>query len=205
MGMSGRIRQTSSAQHRKQRQEDRWQSHNLPRYRAGCAASSVLSAASISAVQRQALADDISGIRGNRHFQKLVSLQRSGDPAQEGAIASLQAKEQLLEYIVPQLQGKKPNEKGNAGLEAIKTAAEAALETKIGKQVQKKDKRFLFSKDGIPVSIMLGTTAVAAMVANATKIPSIPIPLFDSMKLTLDIQGSLNRPEGVMAMFELRF
>jgi hypothetical protein len=175
-----------------------WQrSENLP--------SGSLSVASIPVVQRQALADDISEMRGNGHFQRLVSLQRSGDPAQEGAIASLQAKEQLLEYIVPQLQGKQPAEKENVGLEAITATAKAALETKTGKQVQKKVKRFLLSKEGVPLSIMLGTTAVAAMIANAAKVPSIPIPLSDNMQLTLDIQGPLNHPEGVMATFELKF
>ena len=161
--------------------------------------------ASIPVVHRQSLADDISGMRGNGHFQKLVSLQRNGDPAQEGAIASLQAKEQLLEYIVPQLQGKPPVEKGNEGLEALTATAKAALETKTGKQVQKKVERFLLSKDGAPLSIMLGTTAVAAMIANAVKVPSISIPLSDNMQLTLDIEGPINRPEGVMATFELKF
>lgn len=156
-------------------------------------------------MQRQTLADEIGRMCGNGHIQRLISRQRNGDPAQEGAIASMQAKEQLLEYIVPQLQGKKPTEKGNIGLEAIKTAAKAALETKTGKQIQNKVKRFLISKDGVPLSIMLGTTAVAAMIANAAKVPSIPIPLSDRMKLTLDIQGPLNRPEGVMATFELKF
>lgn len=205
MGMSSRVRQISSAQHCKQRQEERWQSRNLPRSTATSAAPKLLSVAPISAVQRQALADDIGRMRGNGHFQKFVSLQPGGDPAQEGAIASMQAKEQLLKHIVSQLQGKKPTEDKNAGREAIITAAHAALETKTGKQVQKKVKRVLLSKDGIPFSLILGTTAVAAMIANEAKVPSIPIPLTDNMKLTLDVEGPLNRPEGVMATFELTF
>lgn len=160
--------------------------------------------ASIAMVQRQTLASHIGQIHGNRHLQQLVSLQRSGDPAQEGAVAAMQAKERLLRHLSNELQGKPP-EKNNAGQEAIKNAAKATLETDAGRQIQRKVKRFLFSKEGIPVSIMLGTTGVAAMIANNTGVPAIPIPLSDNMQLTIDIEGPITQPKGAMATFKLTF
>jgi hypothetical protein len=166
--------------------------------------ANVLQTVTIARIQRQMLASEIGQVQGNRHLQSLVSLQRSGDPAQAGAIAGMEAKEQLLEHLSNELQGKPPKDK-NAGQEAIKQAAKAALETKTGKQIQKKVKRFLFSTDGVPVSIMLGATSVAAMIANNTEVPSIPIPLSDNMELTIDVAGPINRPTGAMATFKLTF
>jgi len=150
------------------------------------------------------LAGKISQAQGNRHLQNLVSLQRSGDPAQAGAVAGMEAKEQLLEHLSNELQGKPPKDK-NTGQAAIKQAAKAALETKTGKQIQKQVKRFLLSQEGAPVSIMLGATGMAAMFANNLEIPSIPIPLSDNMELTLDVAGPITRPTGAMATFKLTF
>lgn len=157
----------------------------------------------LSSVQRQAMAMEIARAHGNGHLQQIIARQQS-TPAAPDPAATLQAREALVEQIANNLQGKPPKEKAQ-GVEAIKKVGEAALETETGKKIQKKVKGFLLSKQGLPVSIMLGTTGIAALVATNTDVPSIPIPLSDNIKLTIDLEGPLTKPTGVMATFRLDF
>jgi len=62
----------------------------------------VLSVASIPAVQRQVLADNISKMHGNGHFQKFVSLQNHGDRlrGEQPITPAPETKEERMAYVV---------------------------------------------------------------------------------------------------------
>lgn len=198
-----RIYRWKSIRRKQQRDEKAGERTGQTVNNAQALAARLLTSPRVPAVQRQQLAAEIGEAHGNRQLQQIVSLQRSGDPAQEGAVASMEAKEELLEHLSNEFAGNRHQH--NSGEEAVKNVAKAALETKTGKQIKKKVKRFLFSRQGIPVSIMLGTTGVAALIANQVETPSIPIPLSDNMELTIDIEGPLNKPKGAIATFKLTF
>jgi hypothetical protein len=163
--------------------------------------------------ERQAVAEAIGQTQGNRALVNTLAVQhapvvaRQDNDADSGVpntVADIKAKEALIEQIYGNLQGKPPKDR-DQGKEAITKVAEAALETETGKQIQKQVKQYLFSKKGAPVTIMLGSAGVAAMIANNTDVPTIPIPLSENMKLTIDVKGSITKPEAVMATFELKF
>ena len=110
----------------------------------------------------------------------------------------------VMEQIATSAEGKKPRDKKEYE-EAIKTTGKALLETGAGKQLTEQAKRFLLSSKGMPLTLTLGAGALAAMIANNTEVPSIPIPLSENMELTIDVKGSITNPEGVFATFTLKF
>jgi len=114
-------------------------------------------------------------------------------------------KEALLKAIVRELKGKKPKEKSQAG-KAIKKSLEAALETGLGKKVKKRATELLLSRKGLPFTLLTGSAALAAMIANNTDIPSTPeIPLSENTAIKVEFEGSFRKPSKFMLIFKGRF
>ena len=110
----------------------------------------------------------------------------------------------LMETIAHVAEGKKPEQKSEYE-EALKTTGKTLLETGVGKQLKQQAKEFLLSKKGMPLTLTLGAGTLAAMIATKTEVPSIPISLSENIELTIDVKGPLDKPEGVMATFTLKF
>lgn len=114
-------------------------------------------------------------------------------------------KEALVKAIVGQLKGKKPKEKSQAG-KAVKKSLEAALETGLGKKVKKRATELLLSRKGLPFTLLTGSAALAAMIANNTDIPSTPeIPLSENTAIKVEFEGSFRKPSKFMLIFKGRF
>jgi hypothetical protein len=114
-------------------------------------------------------------------------------------------KEALVKAIVGQLKGKKPKAKSQAG-KAVKKSLEAALETGLGKKVKKRATELLLSRKGLPFTLLTGSAALAAMIANNTDIPSTPeIPLSENTAIKVEFEGSFQKPTKFMLIFKGRF
>jgi hypothetical protein len=89
---------------------------------------------------------------------------------------------------------RKPPEAGKGAEEAAKKALEAAFEefrkTKLGQELEKAVKSYVFSKEGIPLVILVIGGALTFVAVNDPKLPSVPeIPLGDGIKLKFEYQG----------------
>jgi hypothetical protein len=114
-------------------------------------------------------------------------------------------KEALLKSIAAALQGKSPEDKG-ANTEAIKKVLEAVLETDQGKKAKSKLLGYLLSAKGAPLTAVVGSAALAAMVANNTTIPSTPeIPIRDNLSVKFEFEGTLQKPTGIKISFKFIF
>jgi hypothetical protein len=78
--------------------------------------------------------------------------------------------------------------------EAAGKALEAAFadfrKTKIGQELEKLGKQYLFSVEGIPFDILVVGTALTFVAANDPKLPSVPeVPIGKGIKLKIDYSG----------------
>jgi len=88
----------------------------------------------------------------------------------------------------------KQPEASKGATEAMGKALEAVFEqfrkTELGKQLEQSVKSYVFSKEGIPLVIIVTGAALAFAAANDPKLPSLPdIPLGEGIKLGFDIKG----------------
>ena len=94
--------------------------------------------------------------------------------------------------------------------EAMKKALEAAFEqfrkTEFGKQLEQSVKSYVFSKEGIPLDIIVVGAALTFVAANDPSLPAPPdIPLGEGIKLGFDIKGKASDfPPLVRALVEGR-
>jgi hypothetical protein len=116
-----------------------------------------------------------------------------------------QEKDPLLRHLAAALQDKPPDSK-DMTTDALKKLIEAYLETDMGKKVKEKSLRFLFSTKGAPVTVAVGSTALAAMCVNNTSIPSTPeIPLKDNLSIKFEFEGTIQRPTGIKVLLKFTF
>lgn len=127
--------------------------------------------------------------------------------AQKGpeALAGIKEKEALLKAIAGALEGKTPEDKSQ-GTEAVKKTLEAFFETESGKKVKERVLGLLLSKKGLPFTILVGSGALAAMIASNTDIPSTPeIPLADNLSIKVEFEGTFQEPKGVKFVLKFAF
>jgi hypothetical protein len=123
----------------------------------------------------------------------------------EPAAATLKEQEALTKALVTALQGKKPEEK-DQGTEAVKKTIEAFLETPTGKKLKKQALGLAFSSKGLPFTLLVGSGAVAAMVAKNTSIPSVPdIPLSKGVSLQVAFKGTMQKMTGMTIGLKFTF
>ena len=117
----------------------------------------------------------------------------------------LQEQEELAKWIAQMLQGKSPQDKG-ANTKALTKLIEAYLATKQGKELKEKALRALLSTKGLPFTLISGTAALAAMVANNTDIPSTPeIPIGDNLSIKVEFEGTFQKPTGIKFGLKWKF
>ena len=97
--------------------------------------------------------------------------------------------------------------------DAAKKVAEAWLETETGKKLKEKAKEFAFSKKGLPLTVIVGTQALAAMIANEMDLPigslSVDVTLgtIGDKEFTLQLkpiwEGPINDPSEYGGMVTL--
>lgn len=116
-----------------------------------------------------------------------------------------QERDPLLKAIAAALQNKPPEAKSD-NTEAVKKVLEGYLATGHGKRVKAKVLQLLGGRAGRPFTAMVGTAALAAMVANNTTIPSTPeIPLQDNLTLKFEFEGTFRKPTGIKVTFKFTF
>ena len=116
-----------------------------------------------------------------------------------------QEKDPLLKQLAAALQNKPPEDK-SANTEAVKKLIEGYLGTSLGKKIKEKSLAFLFSKEGAPFTVAVGSGALAAMFANNTTIPSTPeIPIRDNLSIKFEFEGTLQKPTGFKVMLKFTF
>ena len=121
------------------------------------------------------------------------------------ALAGIKEKEELFKAIVDALKGKEPEDKSK-GTEALKKSLEAFFETETGKKVKERGLELLLSKKGLPFTLMVGSSVLAAMIANNTDIPSTPeIPLSDNLSIKVEFKGTFHKPEAVKFVLKFAF
>ena len=121
------------------------------------------------------------------------------------ALAGIKEKEELFKAIVDALKGKEPEDKSK-GTEALKKSLEAFFETETGKKVKERGLELLLSKKGLPFTLMVGSSVLAAMIANNTDIPSTPeIPLSDNLSVKVEFKGTFHKPEAVKFVLKFAF
>ncbi len=96
--------------------------------------------------------------------------------------------------LKPPPDPRKEPEKGKGEEEAMQEALKAAFEefrkTKIGKELEGKVKSYVFSKEGIPLVILVVGGVLTFVAANDPKLPSVPeIPLGEGIKLKFEYSG----------------
>jgi hypothetical protein len=86
---------------------------------------------------------------------------------------------------------------------ALKEAARRFLDTPTGKELAESVKRFVFSKEGVALDVIVVGEAVSFLAANDLKLPSLPeIELGDGIKLKIDYTGRIrDLPPLVRQMF----
>lgn len=97
------------------------------------------------------------------------------------------------EFKAPPDPRKEP-EKGKGEEEAMQEALKAAFDefrkTKIGKELEEKVKSYVFSKEGIPLVILVVGGVLTFVAANDPKLPSVPeIPVGEGIKLKFEYSG----------------
>lgn len=88
----------------------------------------------------------------------------------------------------------KQPETSKGASDAMEKALEAAFEqfrkTELGKQLEQSVKSYVFSKEGIPLVIIVAAGVLSFVAANDPKLPSTPdIPLGEGIKLKIEISG----------------
>ena len=78
--------------------------------------------------------------------------------------------------------------------EAMKKALSAAFaefrKTRLGQELEKRGKEYVFSQDGIPLVILVAAGVLTFVAANDPKLPAAPeIPIGEGIKLKLDYSG----------------
>ena len=94
---------------------------------------------------------------------------------------------------------RKPPPQGPGADEAMGKALAAAFaqfqRTKLGKELEAAAKRYVFSKEGIPLVILVVGTAATFVAANDPKLPPTPdIPLADGIKLKVELSRASDVP-----------
>ncbi len=132
-----------------------------------------------------------------RTDERLARAPDDGPPrGPEPAPPTPKEQEALAKALMAALHGKKPEEK-DQGSEAVKKTIEAFLETPAGKKIKQRAIGFALGSKGLPFTLLVGSAALAAMVASNTSIPSVPdIPLSKNMSLQFGFQGTFQRPTG---------
>jgi hypothetical protein len=88
----------------------------------------------------------------------------------------------------------------------VKTALEAGLQTKSGKKLKEQGLKMLLGRKGLPFTFLVGTAALAGMIANNTDIPSVPeIPLSDNLSIKVEFEGKWRKPTGVKFVLKFTF
>lgn len=135
-------------------------------------------------------------------------IQRLGDDQpQTGAAAQTDAEKRLKE-IIASLNPKKKDEKGDSEQykKALQESLKAFLATDAGKQLKKQIIDAATSKQGLPLTLLVGSGVIAAMFAQNAGIPSIPdIPLGEGMSLNIDLDGTMQDPTGIKFTFKYKF
>lgn len=117
----------------------------------------------------------------------------------------LKGDEALFKHLVNVLKQQKPEEK-DKNTEAIKKVLEAYFDTDHGKKLKEKALDYLLSKKGLPFLLIVGTQALAAMIANNTDIPSTPeIPLSDNLSLKAEFEGTFQQPKSIKLSLKFTF
>ena len=79
---------------------------------------------------------------------------------------------------------------------------EAFFETEAGKKV----KDMLLSTKGLPLTLMVGSAGLAAMIAENTDIPSSPeIPVSDRFSIKFEFEGTFQEPKSVKLILKFTF
>jgi transposase len=117
----------------------------------------------------------------------------------------LQEQEDLAKWIAQMLQGKSPQDK-SGNTKAVTKLIEAYLATKQGKELKEKALRALLGTKGLPFTLISGSAALAAMVANNTDIPSTPeIPIGDNLSIKVEFEGTFQKPTGIKFGLKFKF
>jgi hypothetical protein len=87
-------------------------------------------------------------------------------------------------------QQEPPKGYDEAAAKALEAAFEEFRKTKIGQELEKLGKEYVFSVDGIPFDILVVGTVLTFVAANDPKLPGVPeIPLAKGIKLKIDYSG----------------
>jgi Domain of unknown function (DUF4157) len=90
----------------------------------------------------------------------------------------------------PQKQPEAPKGASDAMEKALEAAFEQFRKTELGKQLEQSVKSYVFSKEGIPLVIIVAAGVLSFVAANDPKLPSTPdIPLGEGIKLKMEISG----------------
>ena len=88
------------------------------------------------------------------------------------------------------LTGSAPADASEAMTKALTAAFEEFRKTHLGQELEKRGKEYVFSKEGIPLVILVAASVLTFVAANDPKLPSAPdIPLGEGIKLKLDYSG----------------
>ena len=117
--------------------------------------------------------------------------------------------EKRLKEIIASLKPEKKND-GKTDSEQYKkaliSALKAFMKTDLGKQIKAKALNKALSAEGLPLTILLGSGAIAGLFATNAGIPGIPdIPLTDNLSLSLELEGSMQNPTGIKFAFKYTF
>ena len=116
-----------------------------------------------------------------------------------------QEQEALAKWIAQMLQNKSPQDKGG-NTQAMVKLIEAYLATKQGKELKQKALRALLGTKGLPFTLIAGSAALAAMVANNTDIPSTPeIPIGENLSIKVEFEGTFQKPTGIKFALKFKF
>ena len=116
-----------------------------------------------------------------------------------------QEQEALAKWIAQTLQNKSPQDKGG-NTQALVKLIEAYLATKQGKDLKEKALRALLGTKGLPFTLITGSAALAAMVANNTDIPSTPeIPIGENLSIKVEFEGTFQKPTGIKFALKFKF
>jgi hypothetical protein len=147
----------------------------------------------------------LQGIIGNQ-----ATIQRVPDTAPPEAATDAQSEaEKRLQAIMASLKTPKQAD-GKTDSDQYKKALESALKafmaTKTGKQIKDKALELALSDKGLPLTIMLGSGAIAALFATNAGVPGIPdIPIGENMSISLEVEGTMQNPTGIKFAFKYRF
>jgi hypothetical protein len=128
-------------------------------------------------------------------------------PESTGGVTGEPAKPKLGLEGAGGASAKEPPKSGGA-TEAMQKALEAAFEefrkTEVGKQLEQSVKSYVFSKEGIPLLVIVTGATLAFVAANDPSLPSPPdIPLGEGIKLGFEIKGKASDfPPLVRALVE---